>query len=566
MADKFVDYETKVCADWLNVVDWAVFDALGQPQTPDEARTNIGAVEEAPNDGLAYMRYGQSWQPLSLVTHNSIGGRDQTNAHPIAAITNLQTTLNGKAASVHQHTLNDVTDAGDMAYEPDAPSDGNQYARWNGQWTIVSGGGGGSGDHQVLVNRDLPDQHPIGAITDLQDTLDLKLEDAPSDDLTYGRHNGTWQAISSGGDGGDHALLINRDLADQHPQSAITGLSTALSGKANAVHTHAISDVTGLQTALDGKADDIHTHAIADVTGLQTALDGKQATITGAATTITTSNLTVSRALISNSSGKVAVHSTVSDTELGYLDGVSGPLQEQINAKLSDAPSDGKQYGRQSGSWTAVAAGDHSLLTNRNLADQHTVAAITGLQSALDGKQPLDADLTSIAGLSGTSGFLKKTAADSWSLDTSTYALSSHTHSTYLLKAGDTMSGTLNMGNNQISGAKTVTFNGEYNAGTYTGSQSILLTNGQKQTMILAASGSLLINTTGAACGHYQIRFQQNSSGGFTPDMSAVISDGEWIGTAGQPEFNTDPLGQTIVTIFHNGSSIMCASAVMVGK
>jgi hypothetical protein len=35
--------------------------------------------------------------------------------------------------------------------------------------------------------------------------------------------------------------------------------------------------------------------------------------------------------------------------------------------------------------------------------------------------QPLDADLTSIAGLSGTSGFLKKTAANTWSLDTNAY-------------------------------------------------------------------------------------------------------------------------------------------------
>ena len=35
--------------------------------------------------------------------------------------------------------------------------------------------------------------------------------------------------------------------------------------------------------------------------------------------------------------------------------------------------------------------------------------------------QPLDADLTAIAGLAGTSGFLKKTAANTWSLDTATY-------------------------------------------------------------------------------------------------------------------------------------------------
>jgi hypothetical protein len=38
--------------------------------------------------------------------------------------------------------------------------------------------------------------------------------------------------------------------------------------------------------------------------------------------------------------------------------------------------------------------------------------------------QPLDGDLTAIAALAGTSGFLKKTAANTWSLDTSTYLTS----------------------------------------------------------------------------------------------------------------------------------------------
>ena len=46
----------------------------------------------------------------------------------------------------------------------------------------------------------------------------------------------------------------------------------------------------------------------------------------------------------------------------------------------------------------------------------------------LSNYQPLDADLTSIAGLSGTSGLLKKTAANTWSLDTTSYSLASHTH------------------------------------------------------------------------------------------------------------------------------------------
>ena len=70
---------------------------------------------------------------------------------------------------------------------------------------------------------------------------------------------------------------------------------------------------------------DFHT----TITGL---INAKQDTITGAATTITGSDLTASRAVISNASGKVAV-SDVTDTELGYLDGVTSAIQTQIDGK-----------------------------------------------------------------------------------------------------------------------------------------------------------------------------------------------------------------------------------------
>ena len=65
---------------------------------------------------------------------------------------------------------------------------------------------------------------------------------------------------------------------------------------------------------------------------IQTQLDAKAATITGAATTIVSSDLTASRALASNSSGKVAV-SSVTSTELGYVSGVSSAIQTQLDAK-----------------------------------------------------------------------------------------------------------------------------------------------------------------------------------------------------------------------------------------
>lgn len=49
------------------------------------------------------------------------------------------------------------------------------------------------------------------------------------------------------------------------------------------------------------------------------------------------------------------------------------------------------------------------------------------LNIQLAGKQAADADLTAIAALSGTSGFLKKTAANTWSLDTETYLTAAST-------------------------------------------------------------------------------------------------------------------------------------------
>lgn len=88
-------------------------------------------------------------------------------------------------------------------------------------------------------------------------------------------------------------------------------------------------DVEGLQT-------DVGTLKT-NVSSLQTALTSKQDVIVGAASTITDNNLATDRALISNSSGKVAV-SNVTSTELGYLDGVTSNVQTQLNNKLENIP------------------------------------------------------------------------------------------------------------------------------------------------------------------------------------------------------------------------------------
>lgn len=85
------------------------------------------------------------------------------------------------------------------------------------------------------------------------------------------------------------------------------------------------SDIEGLQTTVGTLQTNVNN--------VQTALASKQDTVVGGASTITEDNLTASRALVSNSSGKVAV-SDVTSTELGYLDGVTSNVQTQLNRKL----------------------------------------------------------------------------------------------------------------------------------------------------------------------------------------------------------------------------------------
>ena len=68
----------------------------------------------------------------------------------------------------------------------------------------------------------------------------------------------------------------------------------------------------------------------------KTNWNAKQNAITGAATTITSNNLTASKVVISNSSGKVDVSDTTS-TELSYVHGVTSAIQTQLNAKAIDS-------------------------------------------------------------------------------------------------------------------------------------------------------------------------------------------------------------------------------------
>ena len=108
-----------------------------------------------------------------------------------------------------------------------------------------------------------------------------------------------------------------------------------------AASTIVISDMAPNVVAVTNSAGKIANSAVTTAelgflsgvtSSVQTQLNAKQATLTGAASTIATSNMAPNVVAVTNSAGKVA-NSAVTTAELGYLSGVTSSVQTQLNAK-----------------------------------------------------------------------------------------------------------------------------------------------------------------------------------------------------------------------------------------
>lgn len=155
-------------------------------------------------------------------------------------------------------------------------------------------------------------------------------------------------------------------------QDTITGAATTITSVNLTASRAVISNASG-KVAVSSVTDTELGYVSGVTSAIQTQIDSKQSTITGAASTIASVDLTASRAVVSNASGKVAV-SSVTSTELGYVSGVTSAIQTQIDTKTNKLIT----ANRQTASYTLVA-GDADKLVEMNVASANnlTVPAST---------------------------------------------------------------------------------------------------------------------------------------------------------------------------------------------
>ena len=139
--------------------------------------------------------------------------------------------------------------------------------------------------------------------------------------ITLGSAIGGFQTFAQGGvsDGDTVSYIIEDGENFEIGTGTYTDSGTTLT---RSVTESLVSGGTKSTNALD-----LTSNAIVMISIAKADMTAKQDNLTGAATTIASSNLTTSRAVISNGSGKIAV-SGVTTTELDILDGLTASTAE----------------------------------------------------------------------------------------------------------------------------------------------------------------------------------------------------------------------------------------------
>ena len=233
--------------------------------------------------------------------------------------------------------------------------------------------------------------------------------------------------------GTNPTTLAGYAITDAYTKTESDGRFVALAGSyANPtwITSLAWSKLSGVPATF---APSAHTHAASDITSGVIAT-ARLASGTASATTYLRGdqtwatlpafvNQTITLSGIVTGSGTTAITTAIADAALSIAK-TSG-LQTALDSKQATLSGTGL---------VLSTAGTITYVTNNsanwNTAfgwGNHASAGYLLASTASTTYQPLDADLTSIAGLAGTSGILRKTAANTWSLDTNSYLTANQT-------------------------------------------------------------------------------------------------------------------------------------------
>lgn len=175
-------------------------------------------------------------------------------------------------------------------------------------------------------NRSLVDKEYVDNLT--PSPSDIRVMFSANSPLNYNSTTGVF-SVATG-----YQIPQTSDFTNwNNKQNAITGAASTITTNNLTVNRAVISDGAG-KIAVSTVTNTELGYVSGVTSAIQTQLNNKQVTITGGATTITSSNLSANFALISDANGKVAV-STISTTKLGYLTDVTSNIQAQINGKFT---------------------------------------------------------------------------------------------------------------------------------------------------------------------------------------------------------------------------------------
>ena len=223
---------------------------------------------------------------------------------------------------------------------------------------------------------------------------------------------------------------------------ANTGVTATTYGTSTAVPTIAIdskgritsasnTNITFPVTTVNGFAGTVvlTTSDVAEGTNQYFTTARAQAAITGGASSVVTANLTASRVLVSDGTGKIAASASITTTDLGYLSGVTSAIQTQLDSKLN------LSGGTLTGGLSGTTGSFSGILTTPEVK----AATSAGLSiNANSGTQVANfgagggANITLYGGLTGTSATFSSTVGITGALSGTTANFLTTTASRYL--------------------------------------------------------------------------------------------------------------------------------------